>query len=64
MINENVELFVMRVLAGYDPIYGHKLEHCSFWKSVPSRTAFTSIAANFDTDYSKKRLKIDSPDFM
>ena len=30
MMNVNAELFVMRVLAGYDPIYGYTLDHLSF----------------------------------
>ena len=64
MMNVNAELFMMRVLAGYDPIYGYTLDHLSFWKSEPIQTAFKSLAENFDAEYNRVRLKLDGSDFF
>ena len=63
-MNVNAELFVMRVLAGYDPIYGYELDYPSFWKSEPIQTAFKSLAENFDAEYNKVRLKLDGSDLF
>ena len=64
MMNVNAELFVMRVLAGYDPICGYELDHLSFWKSEPTQTAFRSLAENFNAEYNKVRLKSEGSDFF